>query len=62
VPNAVSGLGIEANQDIETQWIDVPDGIIQHIGIGVDPTIEPDRIALQIPSDLRIVISEVVVE
>lgn|SRR5581483_7301136 len=32
-----------------------------HVGVGIDPALEPYRIALQIPADLRIVIPEIVV-
>jgi len=41
--------------------IDIKHRVTLHIGIGVQPTVEPYRVTFNIPSDSRVVISQVVV-
>src|SRR5215467_10323888 len=48
--------------DFQTQRIYERNRVAAHVGICIDPAPQPDRIAFEVPSDLRIVIAMVVVE
>ena len=47
--------------DLKSVGINVGEGRCLYIPISIDPTIQPNRIALNIPPDPRVVIAEVVV-
>ena len=52
-----------STKDVEEQpeWISAGKWIPANVSVRIDPTLQPDRIALDVPADRRIVVAEVVV-
>jgi hypothetical protein len=49
-------------QGIKAAWVNVSQDAIINIGVGIQSSLEPNRITRDIPPDIRIIIPIVVVE
>ena len=54
---AIGGVGIHADKNVETEWIDEEERIPECVDVCINAAIEPYGIGLHIPSECRVVVS-----